>query len=205
MSQEVRLPPQNIEAEMSVLGGALQGDNAINRAMELLVPEDFYRKPHQRIFGAMLELVAHQEPVDYITLTLMLKKRGDLDEAGGCAYLETLVDYATTTADIVYYAKIVKEKSIARMLINTEELLCFAGLPVRNKEEAVALLQEALGRLVTPSFNSSGFPMQVGGAYWRVMQVALWLNAHLEEAEGNKHAQFLRKIHGDVRGRVEVI
>ena len=113
-----RVPPQSIEAEMSVLGGILLENEAINQVLELLVVEDFYREPHRKIFKAMLELSELREPCDFITLTMMLKKRGDLDEAGGGAYLATLVDYVPTAANIAYYAKIVKEKSIARRLIN---------------------------------------------------------------------------------------
>jgi replicative DNA helicase len=113
-----RLPPQSIEAEMSVLGGILLENEAINQVLELLAAEDFYREPHRKIFKAMLELSEHREPCDFITLTMMLKKRGDLDEAGGGAYLATLVDYVPTAANIAYYCKIVKEKSIARKLIN---------------------------------------------------------------------------------------
>lgn len=113
-----RLPPQSIEAEMSVLGGILLENEAINQVLELLTTDDFYREPHRKIFKAMLELSEHREPCDLITLTMMLKKLGDLEEAGGGAYLATLVDYVPTAANIAYYSKIVKEKAIARKLIN---------------------------------------------------------------------------------------
>lgn len=113
-----RLPPQSIEAEMSVLGGILLENEAINQVLELLIPEDFYREPHRKIFKAMIVLSEHREPCDLITLTMMLKKRGDLEEVGGGAYLATLVDYVPTAANIAYYCRIVKEKSIARKLIS---------------------------------------------------------------------------------------
>lgn len=113
-----RLPPQSIEGEMSVLGGILLENEAINQVLEILTVDDFYREPHRKIFKAMMELSEHREPCDLITLTMMLKKLGNLDEAGGGAYLATLVDYVPTAANIAYYCKIVKEKSIARKLIN---------------------------------------------------------------------------------------
>ena len=117
---------------MSVLGGILLENEAINQVLELLVVEDFYREPHRKIFKAMLELSEQREPCDFITLTMMLKKRGDLDEAGGGAYLATLVDYVPTAANIAYYAKIVKEKSIARRLINASTDIITQGYDERT-------------------------------------------------------------------------
>ncbi len=113
-----KLPPQSIEAEMSILGGILLENEAINRVLEILVPEDFYRETHRKIMRAMLELNEHREPCDLITLTTILKKRGELEEIGGGAYLATLVDFVPTAANISYYCKIVKEKAVARKLIN---------------------------------------------------------------------------------------
>jgi replicative DNA helicase len=112
-----KLPPQSIEAEMSILGGILLDNDAINRVLEILLPEDFYREPHRKIMRAMIELNEHREPCDLITLTTVLKKRGELEEVGGGAYLATLVDYVPTAANIAYYSRIVKEKAIARNLI----------------------------------------------------------------------------------------
>jgi replicative DNA helicase len=112
-----KLPPQSIEAEMSILGGILLENDAINRVLDVLVPEDFYRETHRKIMRAMIELNEHREPCDLITLSTMLKKRGDLEEVGGGAYLATLVDFVPTAANIAYYSKIVKEKAILRTLI----------------------------------------------------------------------------------------
>jgi replicative DNA helicase len=112
-----KLPPQSIEAEMSILGGILLDNEAINRVLDILVPEDFYRESHRKIMRAMIELNEHREPCDLITLTTILKKRGELEEIGGAPYLATLVDYVPTAANIAYYSKIVKEKAISRNLI----------------------------------------------------------------------------------------
>ena len=75
-----KLPPQSIEAEMSILGGILLDNEAINRVMDNLVPEDFYRESHRKIMRAMIELNEHREPCDLITLTTILKKKGELEE-----------------------------------------------------------------------------------------------------------------------------
>jgi len=113
-----KLPPQSLEAEMSILGGILIDNDAINRVLEMLTPEDFYRESHRKIFQAMMKLSDLREPCDFITMTDMLKKAGELEEIGGAAYLATLVDYVPTAANIAYYCKMVKEKSTNRKLIS---------------------------------------------------------------------------------------
>jgi replicative DNA helicase len=112
-----KLPPQSIEAEMSILGGILVDNEAINRALEVLVPDDLYRENHRKIFRAMIDLSERGEPCDLITMTTILRKKGELEEVGGAAYLATLVDYVPMAANISYYCKIVKEKCITRKLI----------------------------------------------------------------------------------------
>jgi replicative DNA helicase len=113
-----RLPPQNLEAEASVLGAVLLENEALNRVIEILQEDDFYRNAHRRIFAAILHLYEHSEPVDLITLSEVLKTRGELDAVGGIEYLNSLVNGVPTAANISYYAKIIKEKAILRKLIN---------------------------------------------------------------------------------------
>jgi replicative DNA helicase len=81
-----KVPPQNLEAESSAMGGILLENDAINIVLELLRPEDFYRESHRKIFRAMIELTDRSEPVDLITLSECLKNRGELDAVGGSAY-----------------------------------------------------------------------------------------------------------------------
>ncbi len=113
-----KLPPQSIEAEMSILGGILLDNESINRVLEMLRPEDFYRESHRKILRAMISLNQRGEPCDLITMTDILKRHGELDEVGGAPYLATLVDYVPTAANIAYYCRIVKEKGITRSLIS---------------------------------------------------------------------------------------
>jgi len=113
-----RLPPQNLEAEVSVLGGVLLDNEALNRVLEVMKEGDFYRESHRKIFSAILDLYEKSEPVDLITLTEALKKRDALESVGGVEYLNSLVNSVPTAANISYYAKIVKEKAILRKLIN---------------------------------------------------------------------------------------
>ena len=113
-----RLPPQSLEAEVSVLGGVLLENEALNRVLEVVNEGDFYREAHRQIFSALLGLYERNEPADLITLSEALKKRDALEEVGGIEYLNFLVNSVPTAANIVYYAKIIKEKSIVRKLIN---------------------------------------------------------------------------------------
>jgi len=114
-----KLPPQNIEAEQSVLGGILIENEAINKVMEILSAEDFYRDAHRKIFYAMINLSERDEPADLITLTNELRKINQLDSVGGASYITSLIDSVPTAANIEYYAKIIKEKALLRKLIET--------------------------------------------------------------------------------------
>ncbi len=114
-----KLPPQNLEAEQSILGGILIDNDAINTVLEILTPEDFYRESHKKIFDCMIDLSEKGHPADLITLTDLLKKKDILDEVGGVSYVAYLVDSVPTAANIKIYARIVKEKAILRKLIST--------------------------------------------------------------------------------------
>ena len=122
-----KVPPQNLEAESSVLGGILLENEAINRVLELLMPEDFYRESHRKIFRAMIELSDRSEPVDLITLSDFLKGRGELDAVGGASYLASLADLVPTAANIAYYARIVRERAILRHLIGAATEIATRG------------------------------------------------------------------------------
>lgn len=151
-----KLPPQNIEAEMSILGGILLENDAINRVLDLLVPDDFYRESHRKIMKAMIELNEHREPCDLVTLTSVLKKRGELEEVGGGAYLATLVDFVPTAANIAYYSKIVREKAIARNLIHAATEIVTDGYD--EKSEIEELLDKAQKSIFDISENQIKTP-----------------------------------------------
>ncbi|MBF0505507.1 MAG: replicative DNA helicase [Nitrospirae bacterium] len=114
-----KLPPQNIEAEQSVLGAIIFDNEALPKALEMLAPEDFYRESHRRLYNSMLDLFNKNDPIDIITLTDHLRKTDELDAVGGIAYLSTLADSIPTSANIRFHAKIVREKSLLRSLIQT--------------------------------------------------------------------------------------
>jgi replicative DNA helicase len=130
-----KIPPQNLDAESSVLGGILLENEAINQVLELLRPEDFYRESHRKVFRAMIDLSDRSEPVDLITLSDFLKGRGELEAVGGTAYLASLADFVPTAANISYYARIVREKSILRSLISTATDIATRGYEEQGNVE----------------------------------------------------------------------
>ncbi len=131
-----KLPPQNLEAEQSVLGGILIENEAINKVTEILTADDFYRDSHRRIFDALINLSERDEPADLITLTNELRKLNHLDSVGGASYVAGLIDSVPTAANIEYYARIVKEKSILRKLINTSTDIITQSYQDRGDVEA---------------------------------------------------------------------
>jgi replicative DNA helicase len=112
-----RVPPQDIDAEQSVLGGMLLSKDAIADVVEVLKGADFYRPAHETIYGAILDLYGRGEPADPITVAAELVKRGEIGRVGGAAYLHSLVSTVPTAANAQYYAEIVHERAVLRRLV----------------------------------------------------------------------------------------
>jgi replicative DNA helicase len=112
-----RVPPHSLESEVSVLGACLISNDAVTVALELLKPEDFYRNAHRVVFEAVQALATASEPVDAVTVTEWLSRHGRLDEVGGAAALYDLTDQVPTAANAAYYARIVRDRSLLRHLI----------------------------------------------------------------------------------------
>jgi len=113
-----KVPPQNLEAEMAVLGSMLIDEEAVSVSLESLDAGCFYKDAHQKIFEAIADLFNANKAVDLITLTDELKRRGSLEDVGGASFLTMLVNSVPTAANINHYVSIVREKSILRTLIN---------------------------------------------------------------------------------------
>ena len=122
-----RVPPQNIEAEQSVLGAMLIEKEAIPKVMEILRDTDFYREAHRVIFSAMLELYNKNEAVDMITVTEILKRDNKLEDVGGIAYVTSLANAVPTAANVTYHASIIEEKSILRQLVSVSTQIASMG------------------------------------------------------------------------------
>lgn len=122
-----RVPPQNIEAEQSVLGAMLIEKEAIPKVIEILRDTDFYREAHRVIFNAMLELYNKNEAVDMITVTEILKRDNKLEDVGGIAYVTSLANAVPTAANVTYHASIIEEKSILRQLVSVSTQIASMG------------------------------------------------------------------------------
>ncbi|MBU0996335.1 MAG: replicative DNA helicase [Proteobacteria bacterium] len=112
-----KLPPQNIEAEESILSAILINNDVLLDVVEILLPEHFYKASHQIIYSAITDLFTKSEPVDLITLAHHLKNQDKLTDIGGAAYLSRLVDTVPLSVNPVFYSKIIREKSALRKLI----------------------------------------------------------------------------------------
>ena len=114
----VKVPPHNMEAEQSILGGVLINNEAMNQIMDILVPECFYREAHALIFQGMVDLYNNNEPIDLITLSQHLTQKNRLDKTGGTEYLTSLVEAISTSAGIEYHADIVHDRYVRRKLLS---------------------------------------------------------------------------------------
>jgi len=152
-----KIPPNNLEAEQSVLGAMLLDKEAISAASEILKGDDFYREVHKEIFEAIIDIYNDNNPVDLITLTEKLKGRNTLEAVGGITYLTQLMNIVPTTSNIDQYVKIVEEKSLLRKLIkSSNEIIskCYD-----NPEDPIEVVDQAEKSIfdISLSKSSQGF------------------------------------------------
>ncbi len=156
-----KIPPQNLDAEQSILGGILLENNALNGVIEVLGPDDFYSEAHRKIFSAILDLSERNEPFDLVTLSNILHDKKELDAIGGEVYLAALVDRVPSAANIIYYAKIVKEKAILRRLIGAAtEILDRSYDPGAEVENVLDQAEHAVFEISEHKVKPSFYPMK---------------------------------------------
>jgi len=136
-----KIPPQNIEAEQSVLGCLMLDKNAIIKVADVLQPGDFYRQVHNNIFEIMVELYEKGEPIDLLSMTNRLEEKKLLEEIGGPSYLTSLVNMVPTAAHIYHYAKIVHRKKVLRDLIDISQDISQLGFS--EEKDIEYILDEA--------------------------------------------------------------
>lgn len=157
----LRVPPHHLEAERSVLGAILLDNEALVRVMEVLGPNDFYRDAHRIIYERMLECFEKGEPLDLVTLSNLLKARGQLDSVGGMDYLTMLVDQVPTAANAPYYAKIVREKAVLRRLIReASEILKQCYEDPADLEEFLDQAERSVFQVAENRTRKSFFPIK---------------------------------------------
>jgi replicative DNA helicase len=158
---EERLPPQNIEAEQSVLGCLMLDKEAIIRVADILKPGDFYRRTHNNIYQAMLELYEKGEPIDLLSLTNRLEEKGQLEEIGGNSYLTSLVNSVPTAAHVITYAKIVQHKKTLRDLIEAAyQINQLAYQETENVENLVDIAEQKIFSIAQKSLTQQFLPIK---------------------------------------------
>ncbi len=152
-----QVPPQDIEAEQAVLGAVFLDADAIIDAMEVIAPEDLFRRSHQIIFQAMIQLNDRSESIDLITLKAEIEKSNSLEDVGGLTYLTELSQASPSAASIAYYAKIVDDKATLRNLIQTASRIVTKGF--EQDEDVQSIIDQAEKSIleVSDKRNSNGF------------------------------------------------
>ena len=173
-----RLPPQNMEAEQAVLGAIFLEPSALTLASEILLPDDFYRVAHQKIFSVMLDLNDKGKAIDLVTVTENLASSKLIEDVGGVSYLSELAASVPTAANIEYYARIVEEKSLLRRLIRTASGIAEDGY--MREDEVEALLAEAEKNIMEVAQRKGG------GAFHNIKDVLVRTYDNIEEMHNRK-------------------
>jgi replicative DNA helicase len=147
-----KLPPQNLEAEMSLLGSLMLDKDAIVKVADFLEPRDFYKTTNRIIYEAMQDLFSRSEPIDILSVTARLKEKSKLDEVGGNAYLIELVNSVPTASHVLSYAKIVQKKRILRDLISVSHEIGVMGY--NENEDPDVLVDQAEAKIFSVAQKS---------------------------------------------------
>jgi len=172
------LPPQNIEAEESILSAILIDNDALLDVIEALGPEDFYRTGHQKIYEAITDLFDKAEPVDLVTLANKLKEKGQLEVVGGASYLARLVDTVPLAVNARHYAKIVHDKASLRRLIEKANAIVKRCFEERGEaEDVIDFAESAIFEISEQKARQSFYPLS---------KIILGNIETLEEKQGNR-------------------
>jgi len=140
-TENLRVPPQNLEAEQSVLGSLMLDKDAIIKIADLLKPGDFYKDDHNLIYETMLELYEEREPIDVLSLSNKLEEKKKLEKIGGSTYLASLVNAVPSASNIVHYTKVVQKKATLRRLIAAASKIMESGY--KEADDVQKILDEA--------------------------------------------------------------
>jgi replicative DNA helicase len=171
------MPPQNIEAEESIISAILIDNDALLDVIETLGPEDFYRTAHQKIYEAITDLFDKAEPVDLVTLANKLKEKGQLEKVGGASYLARLVDTVPLAVNARHYAKIVHDKASLRRLIEKANAIVKRCFEERGEAaDVIDFAESAIFEISEQKAQQSFFPLS---------KIILGNIETLEEKQGN--------------------
>ncbi|MGD8263493.1 MAG: replicative DNA helicase [Desulfobacterales bacterium] len=175
---QYNLPPQNIEAEESIISAILIDNNTLLDVIEIVSDSDFYRTAHQKIFAAITDLFDKGEPVDLVTLANRLKEKGQLEEIGGGTYLARLVDTVPFAVNAQHYAQIVYDKAALRRLIEKANAIVKRCFDERGEVDDIIDFAEA------SVFEISEKKSQQ--AFYPLSKIILGNIETLEEKQGNR-------------------
>jgi replicative DNA helicase len=172
------LPPQNIEAEESLISAILIDNNTLLDVIEILAAEDFYRTAHQKIYAAITDLFDKAEPIDLVTLANRLKEKGQLEEIGSASYLARLVDTVPLAVNAQHYAKIVHDKASLRRLIEKANAIVKRCFEERgNTDEVIDFAESAIFEISEKKSQQAFYPLS---------KIILGNIETLEEKQGNR-------------------
>lgn len=168
--KKAKLPPQDLEAERSVLGALMLDTTAIVKVADMLSPDDFYHPSHQKIYGSILELFERGKPIDILTVSHDLKEKKAVQEVGGVDYLTELVEKVPTAAHVEHYAEMVKEKRVRRDLIEASSVINELSLEAEDFETLLDRVESKIFGISERSRPQKFIPVQseLPGAYERL-------------------------------------
>ena len=155
-----KLPPQNIDAEESIISAIMLDNHTLLDVLDILTPEDFYKSAHQKIFGAIAELFHKGDPVDLVTLAEHLRNKNQIDDIGGAVYLAKLIDTAPVPSNARNYAKIIRDKaSLRRMITAAADITnrCFDY--TEDVEEVIDYAESVIFEIAEHKTKPSYFPI----------------------------------------------
>ncbi len=179
----IRIPPQNIESEMALLGSIMLRPEAIAEIMDIVRPEAFYAGKHKTVFLAMANLYENREPIDLLTLSSKLKESGEIDRVGGMSYLTELVNTVPSSSNAEHYAEIIGKKHTMRRLIEASERIANIGYDEENN------LEELLDKAEKEIYEVTS--KNLSGKYVEMNQVL---------GEAMERLDRLHKTKGELRG-----
>ncbi|NLC30581.1 MAG: replicative DNA helicase [Candidatus Moranbacteria bacterium] len=144
-NETVRIPPNNVEAEQSILGSLMLDKDAIVKIADFLLPIDFYQDKHRTIFEAMLALYENREPIDVLSISNKLDETNKLEDIGGSSYIASLVNIVPSASHVIHYAKVVQKKAMLRRLISAADQIVEMGYS--GNEDVERILDEAEQRI----------------------------------------------------------
>lgn len=166
----LKIPPQDEEAEISILGSIMLDKDAMLKVVDILTPNDFYNSAHQKIYNVMLELFEKGEPIDALTVTAKLKEKKQISSIGGATYISEIMESVPSSAHVAHYANIVREKRVRRDFVNASSEIHEKAFSEEKFDELIDNIEKrvfSISQLSKPQ-KFAHVKDELGGAYERL-------------------------------------